>query len=208
MHPNPIFRPDDRDQALAMADNRGFGVLTLAGPDGVLASHVPFVREGDDLQAHLVRSNRMTRVLRKGPVTALMIVSGPDAYISPDWYQMDDQVPTWNYVAVHIRGTLRLLEDTELLAHLEAIAEHNETQLLPKKPWTYGKMTDGLMERMMRGIVPVAMSVEDVDATWKLNQNKSADARAAAADMVATSPIGQGQQEMARLMRAVEAPSD
>jgi len=60
------------------------------------------------VHAHLVRSNPIAQCLRAGERKAVLAVSGPDAYVSPDWYaRMPDQVPTWNYVAVHLRGTRR-----------------------------------------------------------------------------------------------------
>jgi transcriptional regulator len=203
MHPNPAFRDEDHRKALEVARARGFGILTVAGPDGVLASHVPFVIEHAKIGAHLVRSNPIARLLKKSTSEALLIVSGPDAYISPDWYEVDDQVPTWNYVAVHIRGNLRLLSDEALEPHLERLSQHNEQKLLPKKPWHHDKMSDGVMDKMMRQIVPVEMTMESIDQTWKLNQNKSAEARQSAASLVAGSPIGTGQSDLARLMRGV-----
>ena len=125
MHPNPAFREEDQARALTTARRRGFGVLTAVGPagvsGGVLASHVPFLLEPTRVAAHLSRGGALARHLRQGPAEALLIVSGPDAYVSPDWYGIDDQVPTWNYVAVHLRGTLRLLPDEALPPHLEKL---------------------------------------------------------------------------------------
>ena len=205
MHPNPAFRPDDQAAALELARDRGFGVLTIAGSTGVLASHIPFIIEQNEIRAHLVRSNPIARLLKQNPTEALLIISGPDAYISPDWYHVADQVPTWNYVAVHIRGPMRLLTEAALLEHLEALSANNEERLLPKKPWTHQKMTESVMERMMRQIVPVAMEVREIESTWKLNQNKDTPARRSAAHAVETSPIGSGQSDLAELMRKIES---
>ncbi len=204
MHPNPVFREDDQAKALMAARERGFGVLTIAGPEGVMAAHVPFVADTTVIGAHLVRSNPIARALKDSPAEALLMVSGPDAYISPDWYMVADQVPTWNYVAIHLRGELRLLPQDALLAHLERLSAHNEDRLLPKKPWTHHKMSDGVMERMMRQIVPVEMTIREVDSTWKLNQNKSAEAREMAATSVERSPIGMRQGDLAGLMRGAD----
>jgi transcriptional regulator len=200
MHPNPAFREDDQARALVTARERGFGVLTVAAADGVLASHVPFVLEATSVAAHLSRAGAVARHLRQGPAEALLIVSGPDAYVSPDWYGVDDQVPTWNYVAVHLRGRVRLLPDEALRLHLERLSAVHEAHLA-KRPWTMDKMTPGLAERMMRQIVPIEMTVARVEATFKLNQNKAEAVRLAAADAVEGAGYGHEPGALAALMR-------
>lgn len=202
MHPNPAFREEDQARALMAARERGFGVLTVVTPAGIQASHVPFVIDPTTVAAHLSRGGAVARHLRQGPAEAMLIVSGPDAYISPDWYGMDDQVPTWNYVAVHLRGTLRLLPDEALRPHLERLSAEHEAQLAPKRPWTIDKMTPGLVERMMRQIVPIELAISSVESTFKLNQNKPEAARLAAAEAVAASPHGHDMAGLSALMRA------
>ena len=200
MHPNPVFHVKEADENLAFAAARAFGVLSINGPAGPLLSHVPFLVEGRDVWLHLVRSNPIARALSK-PVAAVIAVSGADSYISPDWYGIDDQVPTWNYVAVHVRGTLELRPQRELRDVLERQSAHFEGQLAPKNPWTPGKMSEGVMERMMRAIVPCRMSIEDVQGTWKLNQNKPDEVRLAAADQVEAVGLGTELAGLADLMR-------
>jgi transcriptional regulator len=203
MHPNPAFRTTAAQANLTFARNRGFGMLTLNGPDGPLAAHVPFLisPDGAVLDLHLARSNPIARSAL--PAKALMAVSGPDAYISPDWYGIPDQVPTWNYVAVHLRGTLREMPVESLRDHADALSARFEAELLPKKPWVSGKMTEGLMDRMMRMIVPFQLQIDAVDGTWKLNQNKDPAVRQAAADGLAQGPSQGAKQALAALMRAV-----
>ena len=186
MHPNLVFRREPRDSALRFARDRGFGTLTVAGPDSVLAAHLPFVLEEGRVLAHLIRANPLARHLRSGPAGALLIASGPDGYVSPDWYGEPGLVPTWNYVAVHLRGELRLLDDTALRPILERLSDNFETRLAPKPPWRTDKVDAGLLARMMRQIVPIEMSVETADSTFKLNQNRSDTARASAAAALAT----------------------
>lgn len=189
MHPNPVFRQEPESRAVAFAAERGFGVLSVAGPDGVLAAHVPFVMEEGPsdrrLAAHLVRSNPLARQLRAGPAEALMIVSGPDAYVSPDWYGEAEMVPTWNYVAVHLRGRLALLPADRLRPHLERLSARFEERLRPKTPWTLDKMHEGSIAAKLRQIVPVELTVTGIASTFKLNQNRSAGARAGAAEALA-----------------------
>jgi transcriptional regulator len=203
MHTNPAFRQTPREKNLAFARARGFGVLTVNGPDGPLASHIPFLLNDDAsfAELHLARSNPIARVGL--PLPALIVVAGPDAYISPDWYgphdQVPDQVPTWNYVAVHLRGTLEPLPDEALRPHVDALSAEHEGRITGKRPWTSAKMTEGAMPRMMRMILPFRFHVTSVEGTWKLNQNKSSEIRARAAE--ALSQGNASAQEIAALIR-------
>lgn len=203
MHPNSAFRQSARDQNLAFARGRGFGVLTINGPEGPLAAHVPFLLNDDASHAdlHLARSNPIARAGHPAP--ALIAVSGPDAYVSPDWYgphdRVPDQVPTWNYVAVHLRGLLEPLPDEALRPHVDALSAEHESRIAGKTPWTSAKMSEGAMPRMMRMILPFRFHVTSVDGTWKLNQNKPLDIRARAA--AALSKGNASAQEIAALIR-------
>jgi transcriptional regulator len=203
MHPNPAFRQTPAECNIAFARARGFGVLSVNGPEGPLAAHVPFLLNDDASFAdlHLARSNA---IVRAGlPAPALLAVSGPDAYISPDWYgphdQVPDQVPTWNYVAVHLRGVLEPLPEDALRPHVDALSAEHEGRITGKRPWTSAKMTTGAMPRMMRMILPFRFRVLSVDGTWKLNQNKPADVRARAAAALAQGDAG--AQAIAALIR-------
>lgn len=203
MHPNPAFRQSPREQNLAFARARGFGILTINGPEGPLAAHVPFLLNDDAscAELHLARSNPIARAGLPAP--ALIAISGPDAYISPDWYgpheQVPDQVPTWNYVAVHLRGTLEPLPEEAMRAHVDALSAEHETRIADKRPWTSAKMTEGAMPRMMRMILPFRFRVASVEGTWKLNQNKAPDIRARAAE--ALSRGNASAQAIAALIR-------
>ena len=95
MHPNPAFRKESDTRNLTFARARGFGLLGVNDDAGPLLSHVPFLLNDDGSTAdlHLVRSNPIAR-REDGP--AVLAVTGPDGYVSPDWYGVEDQVPTWN----------------------------------------------------------------------------------------------------------------
>jgi len=204
VHSNPSFRRISRDRNLRFAAQRGFGVLAIDGA-GPLVSHIPFIQVegGAAVHAHLVRSNPIAGRLRAGEQAAVLAVSGPDSYVSPDWYGSGtaDQVPTWNYVAVHIRGMLRRRADETLRAHLDALSARFENELRPKSPWTPSKVSTKQLDTLMRSIMPVALSVESVDGTWKLNQNKEGSVRLQAARHVESDGFGQEAAELARLMR-------
>ena len=205
MHPNPAFRQESRDRNLAFARARGFGILTVNGPEGPLAAHIPFLLSEDSsfAEMHLARSNPIARATLPAP--ALIAVSGPDAYISPDWYgphsEVPDQVPTWNNVAVHLRGTLEPLPDDALHPHVDALSAEHEGRIEGKRPWTSAKMSEGALPRMLRMILPFRFRVASVEGTWKLNQNKTPEIRARAAQ--ALSQGDPAAQEIAALMTGV-----
>lgn len=203
MHPNPAFRTETETQNLAFARQRGFGTLAVHGEDGPLLSHIPFLLDeaGTSVDLHLVRSNPILRRLDT-PQPAVIAVMGPDGYVSPDWYGIDDQVPTWNYVAVHLRGVLERLPQDAMRDMLDRQSAGFEARLLPKPPWTPGKMTPEVLDRMVRQIVPCRMVIERVEGTWKLNQNKTPGARKQAAAGVEDAGIGGDTVHLARLMRS------
>ena len=199
MHPNPTFRKPGTARNIAFARDRGFGMLAINADPAPLVSHIPFLIDetGTEIELHLVRSNPILKHLRSSAVIA---VQGPDGYVSPDWYEIDDQVPTWNYVAVHLRGTLRLLPDEALRPHLEALSDNFEARLAPKPIWKLGKVANEPLNRMLRMIAPVEMTVESVEGTWKLNQNKDDAVRLRAADEVGAG-AGLELNALAALMR-------
>lgn len=202
MHPNPTFRKTPQTRNLDYARERGFGVLSVNHEAGPLMAHVPFLlaEDGASADLHLVRSNPILRLLEANQ-PAVIAVNGPDGYVSPDWYGVADQVPTWNYVAVHLRGPLERLPLEAIRDVIDRTTAHFEADLTPKPPWTSGKMTPDVLDKMMRQIVPCRLRITQVDGTWKLNQNKPDPVREAAADHMAAVGIGQETRLLSALMR-------
>src|SRR5712672_811852 len=176
MFTRPFFQPD-RAASLAFAKARGFG--TVCAVDGVrpVASALPFCLEylNDGTPAvafHVARGNALA-ALADGKSHWLIAVNGADTYVSPHWCASPDQVPTWLYQAVHLSGPVRTMSGHELGRHLDALSAKFESWLAPKPPWTTGEMTAGRREAMMKAIVGLVMTVEDVEGSFKLNQHKS-----------------------------------
>ena len=192
MHPNPVFRNVSDKTNLEFVRARGFGILTINAEPLPLTSHIPFVLndENGTADAHLVRSNSIARHLAHQETPAVLLVSGPDAYVSPDWYGAEDQVPTWNYVAVRLSGVLSARPAEELRDHLDQLSDCFEQRLAPKPVWRADKVEPEALARMMRMIVPVRFRVTAIDATWKLAQNKDEPHRRGAAEALAE--LGQG----------------
>ena len=206
MHPSPLFRQASREANLAFARERGFGVLAVGADDagGPLLSHIPFLltEDGGAVHAHLARPNPILQWLADGERPAVLAVSGPDGYISPDWYEADPGlVPTWNYVAVHLSGRLRLRPEEALRDHLDELAAQFERRLHPKPPWRISKVPERQLEALMRAILPVELEVEAVDGTWKLNQNRADEARLNAVRHVEGGGPGMETALLAGLMR-------
>jgi len=201
MHPNLHFRKEREEQNITFARQRSFGTLAINATNGPLLSHVPFLlsKDGKSAELHLVNSNPILKSLEQ-PQQAVISVLGGDAYISPDWYKVEDQVPTWNYVAVHIRGELSLLPQKEIHEVLNRLSASMEQRLLPKKPWASDKMDEQAYKKMLRQVSPVKMLISEINGTWKLSQNKPDEVRLAAADAVTSSSVGSEIKWIADLM--------
>lgn len=196
MTPGAPYRWTDEAAMRAFVGQVGFGLLCVAGPDRVHAVHLPLVwMDERRIGLHLHRANPAVRHLEGRD--ALIVVTGPDAYVSPDWYGLPDRVPTWTYVAVELRGPMARLDEADTVAHLDALSAEQEGRLLPKTPWTRAKMTGGLFDRTMAGLVGFAMDVTAMDGTAKLAQDKPEAARHGVADALDAA----GKRAMAALIR-------
>jgi transcriptional regulator len=197
MHPAAAFKVEDEARLLSHLADHPF-VTLAAAPDGrPMVAHAPVVvrrlESGPVLDFHLSRSNALAPHLEAG-FRAVMVSRGPDAYVSPDWYEGADQVPTWNYVAVEAEGPVTALDETGLIALLDALSAQEEARLSPKRPWTRAKMATATFERMSRAIIGARMTPERLEGTFKLSQNKAGADRAGVI-------AGLGEHPVAALMR-------
>lgn len=199
MHPNSAFRPRHDDLAELLVREIGFAAVFAATPDGPRVAHAPVVLSDDrsTLQFHLARGNALTRHL--GGATALAVVQGPDAYVSASWYADADQVPTWNYVAIEMEGTVRQLDDAALIAQLDTLSASYEARVGANPPWTRDKMNPALFSKMTGAITGFELRITAWRPTIKLSQNKPADER----DRVIAGVEASGHGALAQLMRHV-----
>lgn len=197
MHPNPLFRWEDREAMRDFVQALGFGALFAATPDGPRVAHVPVVFEDEStLSFHVARGNGIARHLDGG--TALFTAHGPDGYVSPDWYGIGpDEVPTWNYLAVELEGVVSKLTREELVAQIDALGHVNEARLAPKPEWRRDKVDPAKIEKMLGAITGFRLQVQAWRGTRKLGQNKPEAARLAAADALEA----QGRRALAHWMR-------
>jgi transcriptional regulator len=203
MYTPPMFKPD-RAASLAFAQARGFGTVCAWDGSKPIASSLPFylvyADDGTPHAAfHVARGNPLAK-LADGKSSWLMAVTGADAYVSPDWYVSPDQVPTWLYQSVHLSGPVRMLSDSELGPHLDALSARFESWLEPKPPWMVAKVTAGRLDMLKKAIMGLLMSVEEVEGSFKLNQHKSDADYTAIANALSAQPDA-GSRQIAGLMR-------
>ncbi|MBY6014992.1 FMN-binding negative transcriptional regulator [Qipengyuania gaetbuli] len=195
MHPNPLFRSEDRALFEALIDEIGFGMVFHTTPDGPRVAHVPLLSTGDGaLQFHLARGNALTRHL--DGATALVTVNGPDAYISPRWYDERDTVPTWDYVALEMEGRVRRMDDEGLEALLHAVIRKFEGRL-EGEGWSADESSEATWSRLFKGIVGFELEVLAWRPTLKLSQKRTPAER----ERIATGLETSGSPTLARLMR-------
>ena len=173
------FQVDGMDQLKQYIRDYGFGMLVVADVDGIEANHVPFLLragEGDalgHLQCHLARSNPVWQRLQEG-ACVLAVFQGPDAYVSPSWYPTKAEtgrvVPTWNYLAVHVEGCARIVQDsTWLKHHLNQLTDQHESGM--DNPWSVGDAPADFTEQLVQAIVGIEIKIETLTGKLKASQN-------------------------------------
>jgi transcriptional regulator len=175
------FREDDLDAMHAVIREHSFATLVSLTGDGLLATHLPLLLdagrgEHGTLTGHMARANPHWRSFGEGE--ALAIFHGPHAYISPSWYEdRAANVPTWNYVAVHVYGTPRLIEDDVAVADLLAQTAATYEAALPA-PWSPGEFDAAKYAAMRGGVAAFDLPITRIEGKAKLNQNRTEGDRA------------------------------
>jgi transcriptional regulator len=192
----------DPDTLFAFLAANPLGALVTTAANGELvASHIPWVvhRAGgvhSALHGHIARANSghtaQFDVAAVQHMQALVIFTGPDAYISPTWYASKSEhgkvVPTWNYVAVHVYGKARFTSDEEFLArHLEQLVATHEAAR--PASWSVRDAPRDYIERQMRAIVGVEVAIDRIEGKWKMSQNRPAQDVAAVIENLRNSQV-------------------
>lgn len=181
----PKFNEETRVPVLdQLMRSHPLATLVTMGASGLFATHLPVVLHRVDdthatLRGHLSRANAQWREFRPD-VQALAIFSGPEHYITPNWYPEKTKtgkvVPTWNYAVVHAYGSLRIIEDpTWLLEHLNLLTNTHEASL--PTPWKISDAPEGYVETIAKGIVGIELAIERLEGKWKVSQNQNEQTR-------------------------------
>lgn len=152
------------------------GLLITSHAGTLHTTHLPFhlepaVGEYGRLEAHLARANPHCEVLQSG-VSSMVVFHGPDAYVSPRWYtDPAHNVPTWNYVAVHVHGTARIMEDPRrTLEIIGRLTDEHEAYIEP--PWGI-REAQSYAEKLVPQILGFEIDIVRLEGKFKLSQNRS-----------------------------------
>lgn len=184
------FEVSDQEEILRFIRANTFGQLISSVVDKPFVTHMPFLLSDDNsrLIGHFAKQN--PQHLELDNQTALVTLQGPHAYISPSWY-LSSGVPTWNYQTAHIYGTAKVFTDqVKLKLLVDKITENNEADFV--SPWQ-----PDYPASMLNAIVGVEILISDIQAKFKLNQNRSAADR----ESVATHLEEQDSHQLAKSMR-------
>ena len=166
------FREEDRDTLFQFIRQNSFGLLVTASDGVPTATHLPFTlnaeaNENGTLRAHLARANPQWRHLETER-EILVVFSGEHSYISPTWYVNAPNVPTWNYTAVHIYGTPRILSDDEMRPLLVELTGQYEGE----QGWSLDAVSTDYTEKLIRAIIGFEIQITRIEGKWKMSQNK------------------------------------
>ena len=176
------FAEHDRQVLFDFIEAHPLAALVTASPSaGLFATHLPLLldRSGAEsglLHGHIARANPHYRYLADDSSDALVIFSGPDSYITPNWYESKREhgrvVPTWNYATVHAYGEVSLVEDpVRLRRHLEALTARHEAAR--DAPWHVTDAPDEFITRQLTAIVGLTLRISRLEGKWKMSQNRS-----------------------------------
>ncbi len=182
-YPPQSFRETDAallKQALAEAT---LALLITQSADGPIATHLPMLFDAGAgehglLLGHVAKSNPHAKASGAG---ALVVFQGPDAYVSPSYYATKPSeprvVPTWNYQAIHVRGTLETFDDAGMLRDLVArLTRRHEARV--GTGWQITDAPGDYLARMLRGIVGLRIPVARIEGRYKLSQNRPVEDQA------------------------------
>lgn len=167
------FKITDIDEIREFVHANSFGTIVTTKKGKPIATHLPLElsKKGDDyyITGHMAYGNPQWRTLETCE-EVLVMYQGPHTYISSSWYGHEN-VPTWNYQSVHVYGLASILEEEELKQDLIMLLEKYEKHR--KNPILWDKLSPQLLESELKGIVGFKIKVQEIQAAYKLSQNRN-----------------------------------
>ena len=185
MYIPPSFSETDRTKLFDFIEQHNFGLLVSQLDNEPVAVHLPLLLDrqaglSGALIGHMARANPQWQSADRN---VLAVFSGPHAYISPSWYEAENVVPTWNYVSVHVNGTLQIVEGDEArLKILRDFVVFHERSM--PTPWSLPD-DDGFVNRLVQLVVAFRVEITRIEGKWKLSQNHPRNRRDKVIDALA-----------------------
>lgn len=168
-----LYKINDVEEIREFVQCHSFGTLVTTRKGRPIATHLPLqlVKEKEDffITGHMAYGNPQWRTF-EAPEEVLVMFQGPHAYISSSWYEQEN-VPTWNYQAVHIYGKAEVLDEEELKQDLTRLMETYEKHR--ENPVLWEKLSPSLLEKELKGIVGFKIKVNEIQAAYKMSQNRN-----------------------------------
>lgn len=181
--------------------NHPFGILINVADGKPMGSHLPFLLSGNaepggKLLGHMAKANPQWEKIEGETLT---IFNGPHTLISSSWYRINDGIPTWNYASVHIYGKLHLINDVdEVMVLLKQTIAAFDPPTLPL--WEDAKHLESF-RRHTKGIVAFEITITDVEAKWKMSQNRSEEDQKRVIDALLTQRTDEESHKVAEMVR-------
>lgn len=198
MYTPKLYQDNDPASIHKFIHENGFGILVSTVDGQFWATHIPMVlsKDGTKLVGHISRGNKQWKDV-EGFKNVLAIFNGPHTYVSSSWYDHEN-VPTWNYLAVHVYGNIRIIEGDELLAALTELTDKYETDSV--NPVSVKTMSKEYVNREIKGVTGFEIAIERFEATRKLSQNRDDKNHQAVIEQL-EKKHDQGAREIAALMK-------
>ncbi len=170
MHIPKYYREEDKPTIIQFLKQNNFPAIVSQDGEKVIATHTPVETvENEDgslkIYGHISRANPQWKTF--GGQEVLLIFQGTHTYISPRWYNHIN-VPTWNYMIVHVYGKIKIVEGDDLRALLSRLVKNHE----PQTGYSLEALPEAFVRKEMKGVVGFEVSVMRIDAAYKLSQNR------------------------------------
>ncbi len=165
----PAYAKNENEEDLKdFIRKNGFGIVVSTVDGKLWATHIPLILVGDKLQGHISRGNKQWRALPQNE-EVIVIFQGPHTYVSSSWYDHEN-VPSWNYVAVHVYGKAHMQSEEELIESLRQLTNKYEKDSV--HPVSVDTMSEKFLHAELRGTIGFEITIERMEANFKLSQNR------------------------------------
>ncbi|WP_026811455.1 FMN-binding negative transcriptional regulator [Arenibacter latericius] len=198
------YKNTDLGEVKEFLKQNSFGILVNQTEGRPWATHIPLELEidvdGNDLLVgHISKANPQWKYF-KGKEEVLAIFNGPHSYISSSWYK-EEEVPTWNYIAVHVYGTIELIDEKAVLESLHKLV--NKYEKVATNPVSLDNLSQETMSQIS-GIVGFKIRIKEIQAAYKLSQTRTEDHPQIIAELNKSKNCG--SKEIANMIRSNKCP--